>query len=139
MTLLRHTTPVPPLPSPIADWAEIPPAIASDCLNRGQAMAGAIAPMALGLRAVGRAGMVRCKIGDNSPLHAALSLVEAGDLLVVDAGGHPNTAVFGGLLARVALARGVAGVVVDGAVRDRDELAELNQRLGARGCARGAA
>lgn len=123
--LYRHVTPIPPLPGNVSDWADIPPAVASDCLNRAQAMRGEISPIGPGMRAVGRARTVHCKAGDNGPLHAALDFAEPGDVFVVDAGGHPNTAIFGGLLARVALRLGVAGLVMDGAIRDRDEIVEL--------------
>lgn len=133
MTLYRHTAPVPALPGPVADWAEIPPAVASDCLNRGQAMAGAIAPLAIDMRVAGRARTVRCKVGDNGPLHAALAFAEAGDVLVVDAGGHADTAVFGGLMAQAALQRGIAGLVIDGAIRDRAEIIALGLPVWARG------
>lgn len=125
MSLYRHMAAVPAVPGALADWAEIPAAVASDCLNRGQAMAGRISPLDPAMRVIGRARTVRCKVGDNGPIHAAISLVERGDVLVVDAGGHPDTAVFGGLMARDATARGLGGLVIDGAVRDRSEIIAL--------------
>jgi len=103
--------------SALAAWAEIPPAIASDCMNRGQAMAARIKPQAPGTRLTGQARTVACMVGDNSAIHAAIRLIGPGDVLVIAAGGYADTALWGGLLTRAALSRGVAGVVVDGAGR----------------------
>lgn len=56
-------------------------------------------------------------------IHKALEIAEAGDVLVIDAGGSLNQAVFGGQMRASAMSKGLAGVVVDGAVRDLVELA----------------
>jgi len=108
----------------IATWAEIPPAIASDCMNRAQAMAGRIKPLVPGTWLTGQARTVACMAGDNSAIHAAIRLIRPGEVLVIAAGGHPDTALWGGLLTQAALSRGCAGVVIDGAVRDTAELRE---------------
>lgn len=78
-----------------------------------------------GAHACGPALTVRVAPGDNLALHHALAGARAGDLLVVAAGGEQRTAHLGDVLAAAARARGVAGVVVDGAIRDRSALAEL--------------
>ncbi len=108
----------------LAAWAEIPPAIASDCMNRSQAMAARIKPVAPGTRLTGQARTVTCMVGDNSAIHAAIRLIAPGDVLVISGGGYEDTALWGGLLTQAALSRGAAGVVVDGAVRDVAELRE---------------
>lgn len=126
MPLLNHPVAFEPLDARTrAAWAEIPPAIASDCMNRGGAMAAAIKPLAPGTRLVGQARTVACMVGDNSAVHAALRLVRSGEVLVIAAGGYADTALWGGLLTRAAIARGLAGVVVDGAVRDVAEIRGL--------------
>jgi regulator of RNase E activity RraA len=125
MTLFRHDAHFARLdPAALAAWAEIPPAIASDCMNRTQAMAARIKPLAAGTKLTGQARTVACMVGDNSAIHAAIRLIEPGDVLVISGGGHPDTALWGGLLTQAALGRGAAGVVVDGAVRDVAELRE---------------
>lgn len=108
----------------LAAWSGIPPAIASDCMNRSQAMAARIKPVRPGTRLTGPARTVSCMVGDNSAIHAAIRLIVPGDVLVIDGGGHTDTALWGGLLTQAALSRGAAGVVVDGAVRDVAELRE---------------
>ncbi|HUF87368.1 MAG TPA: RraA family protein [Thermohalobaculum sp.] len=123
MTLLRHDPDFPSLDEQaLAAWAEVPPAIASDCMNRSRTMAAAIKPLAPGVRLLGQARTVACMVGDNSAVHAALRLIRPGEVLVIAAGGHRDTALWGGLLTRAAIARGAAGVVIDGAVRDVAEI-----------------
>jgi regulator of RNase E activity RraA len=55
-------------------------------------------------------------------IHKALDLAEPGDVVVVAAGGDLTTALFGELMAAHAIARGVAGIVIDGSVRDSGTL-----------------
>jgi len=125
MPLYRHDAPFARLDADaLAAWAGIPPAIASDCMNRAQAMAGRIKPLSPGTRLAGQARTVACMAGDNSAIHAAIRLIRPGEVLVIAAGGHPDTALWGGLLTQAALSRGCAGVVIDGAVRDVAELRE---------------
>ncbi|MDB5510628.1 MAG: Dimethylmenaquinone methyltransferase [Enterovirga sp.] len=72
-------------------------------------------------RAGGLAGpalTVKVPEGDNLMVHAALDRGEPGDVLVVDAGGNTLTAIVGEIMLDYAAARGFAGVVIDGAVRD---------------------
>ena len=51
---------------------------------------------------------------------------QEGDVIVVDAGGDPNTSVCSGLMGGLAQNRGVRGMIVDGAGRDTDELEDIN-------------
>lgn len=106
-------------------WRDIPPAIVTDCMNRTQAMAGRIKPVRPGTVMAGQARTVTCMVGDNAAAHAAIALLRPGEVLVVDAGGYPDVAVWGGIMTHGAIARQAGGVVVDGAVRDVDEIAEL--------------
>lgn len=115
-----------PLSSASLDaWRPLPPAIVSDCMNRTQTMAGAIKPIASGVGLVGQARTVKCMVGDNSALHMAIGMTRPGEVLVVDGGGFENTAIWGGIMTRAAMQRGIAGIVVDGAVRDAAEMREL--------------
>lgn len=125
MTLYRHEAEFARLDADaLAAWSGIPPAIASDCMNRAQAMAARVKPVLPGTRLTGQARTVTCMVGDNSAIHAAIRLIRPGEVLVIDAGGHSDTALWGGLLTQAALSRGAAGVVIDGAVRDVAELRE---------------
>jgi regulator of ribonuclease activity A len=60
---------------------------------------------------------------DNGPVRALLETPGAGRVLVVDGGGSLRCALVGGLLGKLAVERGWAGLVVHGCVRDRAELA----------------
>lgn len=106
-------------------WQGIPTATASDCLNRDRTMAAAIKPLVRGMRLTGQAMTVRCMVGDNSAIHAAVRVARSGAVMVIDARGFTDTAVWGGLLTRAALRAGLAGVIVDGAVRDTADIVEL--------------
>ena len=133
MTIQRQRTDFEILPpETIAQWQSIPPAIVSDCMNREQVMAGAIKPVQEGTRLAGQARTVACMVGDNSALHVALGLVEKGQVLVVDAGGYGDTALWGGIMTRTAIERGIGGLVIDGAVRDVAEIREFGFKVFAR-------
>ncbi len=109
----------------LANWKDIPPAIASDCMNRCYVMAAHISPLAPGMRVCGHACTVTGMVGDNGASHAAIGLAHPGDILVIDARGHTETAVWGGIMTRAALQQNLGGVVIDGAVRDASEIREL--------------
>jgi len=70
----------------------------------------------------GPALSVRTGPGENLMLHKALQLARAGDVIVVDAGGDLTNALIGEIMVGHALKLGVAGIVIDGAAWDVDEL-----------------
>ncbi len=82
---------------------------------------------------VGTAFTVKCPAGDNLFCHKALDMIQPGDILVVDADGTSNRSVLGEIMMRMADMMGVAGVVIDGYVRDRDGLNTLEMPIYARG------
>jgi RraA family protein len=71
---------------------------------------------------VGSAITVKARPGDNLMLHYALNIAEAGDVIVVDAGGDLTNALIGELMLRFAEKKGLAGVVIDGAIRDLESI-----------------
>ena len=103
-------------------WRAAEAAPVSDCLDRAMAMDAGISPLDPSMRLVGQAVTVLCMVGDNSALHAAINEAQAGDVLVASAGGFLGAAVWGGLLTETAKRKGIAGLVVDGAVRDSEEI-----------------
>lgn len=115
-------------------WTGADAAGVSDCLERSMAMDGGITPLENSMRLVGQARTVRCMVGDNGALHAAINIALSGNVLVVDAGGFLGRAVWGGLMTQAAIARGIKGLVVDGAVRDRSEISHLGFSCFVRGC-----
>ncbi len=125
MTVYRHNVTIPRLPKEsLDDWINLPSAVVSDCLNRSQAMAGTISPLASSMRIVAQARTVECMVADNSALHGAIGLCEPGEVLVCNGQGFEDAALFGGLMTRSAIDLGVAGLVIDGAVRDSREIIE---------------
>ena len=85
-----------------------------------------------GSRVAGPARIARCVPGDNTMVHAAVAQAAPGDVLVLTSAEPAPIALVGELLATQAQVRGVAGLLVDGAVRDLDELAELGLPIWAR-------
>jgi 4-hydroxy-4-methyl-2-oxoglutarate aldolase len=80
----------------------------------------------------GPAFTVRCAGRDNLPIHLSLAQITPGDVLVVDAQGHIG-GYWGKILTVAAQERGVAGLVIDGGVRDVRDLDELAFPVFARG------
>ncbi|HEX6465158.1 MAG TPA: hypothetical protein VFZ98_11910 [Vicinamibacterales bacterium] len=78
-----------------------------------------------GVRVCGPALTVNCRPADNLMVHKALQLAERGDVVVVATGGNTVSAVFGGLMCEAASAKGIGGIVVDGALRDVEDLTRL--------------
>ena len=85
-----------------------------------------------GSRAAGPARPVLCGQGDNLMVHAAIAHARPGDVLVLTMPDPFPVALVGDLLATQALARGVAALLVDGSVRDVEELAGLGLPIWAR-------
>ena len=96
----------------------LPVANVSDALNRMFSAGAALTAMHGTGQMAGAAITVRCRPGDNLMLHKALDVAEQGDVVVVDAGGDLTNALIGELMVAHAAARGVAGIVINGAIRD---------------------
>lgn len=116
------------LPHDIIDaWRTVPSAVAADKLN-GRCHADArirpIRPFAPGAVLVGSAVTAWCEPADYGPVHHAIAVAGPGDVIVVAAGGRRDAAMIGELLSGAARRKGIAGVLVDGAVRDANTLAQ---------------
>jgi 4-hydroxy-4-methyl-2-oxoglutarate aldolase len=98
--------------------------VVADVTYRTAAMVSAIKPP-FKAKAVGQAITVQLSKGDLVDPLKALEMGQAGDIIVVDAGGDTETSVCGGLMGRLALNKGIRGMVVDGAGRDTDELEDI--------------
>lgn len=108
----------------LAAWREIPAAVASDCMNRTQSMGARIKPVAADTRLCAQARTVTAMVGDGGIVQVGLIHARRGEAVVIDAGGVSDCAVWGGIATAAAQALGLAGVVIDGAVRD---VAEIRQ------------
>ena len=90
----------------------------SDSMNRMAHGGPRLRPMHAGGVLAGVALTVKQRPGDNLMIHAALNRAKPGDVIVVDAGGDLTNALMGELMFSQAQAIGVAGVVINGAIRD---------------------
>lgn len=81
----------------------------------------------------GTAVTVRTRGGDNLLTLRAFDCCRPGDVLVIDAGGDLTNAVVGGIITAGAAMLGLAGVVIDGAIRDVAEIREREFPVYARG------
>ena len=92
--------------------------------GRGVMDAG-IHPLDRHMKVAGRALTVACAAGDNLTIHKAVLLARPGDVLVINCGGYLNAGVFGEMLALSCMAKGIAGVIIDGSCRDVNDLIDL--------------
>ncbi|MBL3575955.1 RraA family protein [Rhodovulum sulfidophilum] len=104
-------------------FADLPVANVSDSMSRMTAAGSRLRPFyEAGRTMAGPALTVKVRPGDNLMLHKALDMAEGGDVIVVDAGGDLTNSIMGEIMAYIAQERNVAGIVIDGAIRDADEI-----------------
>lgn len=104
----------------------------ADALAGMTTVAAGIRALTPGARLVGPALTVDTRPGDNLAIMRALDRAAPGDVLVVAARGDVGCALIGDLMGERMVARGVAGAIVDGAVRDLDGLCDLGLSVFAR-------
>lgn len=97
------------------------------------ALPSAIRPIASTMRVAGPAFTVATAPGNNLWIHRALPAAAPGDVLVVVTAGHYESGYWGDIMTVAALERGIAGLVIDGCVRDSEALARLQFPVFARG------
>jgi RraA family protein len=85
-------------------------------------MHGRIKPISPQMKVAGPAVTVEVRPGDNLAIHAALAIAQPGDVIVVDGKGDLSAALIGEIMSTQAAASGIAGIIIDGAVRDADAL-----------------
>src|SRR3974390_2823567 len=101
----------------IKGFAGLPVANIADTMNRMFCIDARIRPVN-SAPLLGPAFTVRARPGDNLLLHKAIDLAQAGDIVVVEGQGGLSNPPLGALMIRWAIRRGVAGFIIDGAVRD---------------------
>ncbi len=110
----------------IARWRAVPTTIVAD-LFQGTVLVNPrirpLAPFGDSERLIGRAVTVHCEPPDFGSVLHAVALAQKGDIIAIAADGNVDVAVLGELLGGSARAKGVAGVICDGAVRDIGTLA----------------
>ena len=101
-------------------------AILADVAGRRGAMHGRIAALRPRMKLAGPALTVDVRPGDNLMIHAAIALARPGDVLVIDGKGDRTAALMGTIMMTACRQLGLAGVVIDGAVRDSLEIDEMD-------------
>lgn len=114
-----------PAPELIARFEGMPVANIDDNMGRIAAVDAGIEPIGYKGQLLGPAFTIKVPQGDNLMFHAAMDLAKPGDVIVIDAGGFVDRAIFGELMATYCKARGIKGIVCDGAIRDREGLANM--------------
>ncbi|TCZ65310.1 RraA family protein [Roseicella aquatilis] len=113
--------------------AALPAANIGDVVHRMQTLRGGFRAFGGRLAVAGPAFTVKARPGDNLMLHRAIDLAEPGDVIVVDGGGALDIAITGELMMGWAARRGIAAVVIDGAIRDAAQLGAMEIGIWARG------
>lgn len=103
----------------------LPSSNINDCLGRLYCMHGYIQPQNDRFL-LGTAFTVKVPIGDNLFLHKALEMAQPGDVIVVDGGSGINRSLAGEIMISYLEQRGIAGIVVDGCLRDEDALRRMS-------------
>jgi 4-hydroxy-4-methyl-2-oxoglutarate aldolase len=118
--------------------AAFPTATLHEAAGKIGALPHAIKPIAMSFRLSGPALTVHSPGGDNLWLHRALYVARPGDVLVVSVSGAHNHGYWGEIMSTAARHRGLAGLVIDGCVRDGVLLETIGFPVFARGlCIRG--
>lgn len=117
----------------VEKFRTIPTAIVSDNMHRIFAGGTGLRPFHGDAVLCGSALTVRTRPGDNLMVHKALDIARPGDVIVVDASGDLTNAIIGEIMLNYAITRGVAGFVIDGAVRDSGAIAKSGLPVYARG------
>ena len=102
-------------------FVDMPSSNIDDCMNRTAAVVDP-AIKQIGERKgqlIGPAFTVKVPEGDNLMFHKAMDMAEPGDVIVIDAGGSTTRAIFGEIMVNYCKARGIAGIIIDGSIRDK--------------------
>jgi 4-hydroxy-4-methyl-2-oxoglutarate aldolase len=118
-------------------FADFDPATLYEAAGQKGMIDPAIRPAWPGARVCGRAATVECPPGDNLMLHVAVANAPPGVVIVATVGGYLLAGAWGEILTAAAQARNVAGLVIDGAVRDIDAIRQVKFPVFSRGLAIG--
>lgn len=104
----------------------IPTTAISDGQNGRGFLAGGIAAINPSYKLCGKAITVSLPVGENEAILKALLIAESGDVLVVDAKGDINRAIAGDFVVSMMQKVGLAGVIIDGVIRDIEHIRALD-------------
>ena len=110
----------------VADFRELPVAVVSDVMSRLVGGGSSLRPMHTSGVLAGPALTVKARPGENLMIHKAIEMAQPGDVIVVDAAGDTTNSLMGELMLAHAIKRGVAGFVLNGAIRDAQAFKHQN-------------
>jgi 4-hydroxy-4-methyl-2-oxoglutarate aldolase len=119
-------------------FAKFDPATVFESAGRCGMIDPSIRPAWSGAKLCGTVLTVKSEPGDNLMLHHAVALAKPGTIIVADIGNYTLAGAWGEILTVAAIVAGVAGVVVNGAVRDIEAIAQRRFPVFSRGFAIGA-
>lgn len=114
-----------PDPALVEQFRGIPSSNIGDMMERLYCTNSSIKPLNK-TPLLGVAFTVKCPAGDNMMFHRAMDLAQPGDVIVVDGQGSMERSLAGEIMMHYCKSRGIAGVVVEGCMRDSDAIAEMD-------------
>ena len=111
----------------------IPVANIDDNMGRIAAVDASIFPLNPNAKILGTAFTVNAPAGDNLLFHKALDMAQPGDVIVLANKGSLSRSLCGEIMSNYAKSRGLAGIIIDGCVRDSAALRELDFPVYAKG------
>nr|WP_325180145.1 4-carboxy-4-hydroxy-2-oxoadipate aldolase/oxaloacetate decarboxylase [uncultured Oscillibacter sp.] len=112
-------------PQKIEELKKYGSATVHEAIGRKGAMYARMNPLGPGMKCCGSAITVKMQAGDNLTLLKALDVAKVGDVLVVDNGNLEDEGPWGEIMSIAAQLKGIAGLVIDGCVRDSGEIKEM--------------
>lgn len=109
----------------LEQFRKLPTGNVCDANGKVGNMDSGIKPIDPRSKLVGPAATVRVQPGDNLLLHKAIYEAAPGSVLVIDAHAYTEAGPFGGIMSTACMERGLAGVILDGACRDANEIQDM--------------
>jgi regulator of RNase E activity RraA len=116
----------------VEGFAGIPVANIADNMNRTSCVGARIRPMN-STPLLGTAFTVKSRSGDNLLLNKAIDMAAPGDVIIVDASGETGNSIIGEMMITWAQQRGIAGFIIDGAIRDAGFIKKMSYPVYAAG------
>jgi regulator of RNase E activity RraA len=113
-------------PDVVRKYRSIPVANVSDCMSRLTGGGPRLRPYHAKGTLSGPAFAVKTRPGDNLMVHKALDIASPGDVVVVDSGGDLTNSIVGEIMITYAMKRGLAGLVINGSIRDSDAVRQMD-------------